>query len=124
MLWIFPCQISDRELLSDIVVVNGLLLEWLEGTPLASVDPHKMEPRKQRENSRTILDIIKSAYAKGVYRMRIDFSDFFLVHTRTPRMYAFSVASSIDEFEPGAAEYLPKLNLERMTRLSDKAGFR
>ena len=110
----FQVTFPDRELPYD-KVVNVLLLEWLEVTPLEQVDSSRIDPRKRKIIRKNVIDTIKSVYKKGVYIMSIDFNNFLLDNGRTTtKMHGFSFAYSGDQLEPGESDRLPDMNIDCM----------
>jgi hypothetical protein len=120
----FHLRFPNRELPDDRIV-NGLLLEWIGGEPLTLVDSSELNFHKRKEVRESVLEIIRSVYAKGVYLTDVDFGNFVLVaNGHTPRMHGFSFTFSPDELEQEQLDRLPTVNVESMEYLLDEAGFK
>jgi hypothetical protein len=79
------------------------------------VDPLEFNPNKHREICKSVLEIMKIVYDKGVYCMSVDFGNFLLsANGHTPRMHSFPFAFSVEELQPGQFERLPRVNREGM----------
>jgi len=129
----FKVKFPEREL-DDDQIVNALLLEWLPGKDLSTVDPFEFNFRKRKEIRDTVLEIINLVYSKGVYfTTNIDFGNFVLVaNGHTPKMHGFEFTSSLEELDVEDGEEEPhqmgeillKINIGSMEYLLNSVGFK
>jgi hypothetical protein len=115
---IFP----DRDL-EDDRTVNILLLEYLEGMELETVDPLSTFPSKERRFAKNILDIAKGMYANDVY-CRLELSNFRIPSkNHRSRIHCFSLALGTNEPGDGQRIKFRKRELAILEYDLDYMGF-